>query len=111
MPVEAVEFILDQKPPGNLYNAYNWGGYLLWAAPEYPVFIDGRTDLYDGAVIDDWVHVVMGRDGWGSILDDYAVNLVLIENGSTLHRLLDVEVGWHLIYQDELAVVFARILQ
>ena len=29
---------------------YSWGGFLTWALPEYPVFIDGRTDLYGDAI-------------------------------------------------------------
>ena len=28
---------------GPMYNSYNWGGYLVWALPEEPVFVDGRT--------------------------------------------------------------------
>lgn len=27
---------------GNVFNVYDWGGYLLWQAPEVKVFIDGR---------------------------------------------------------------------
>jgi hypothetical protein len=58
MPVDAVAFIKQKSPPGRLFNSYNWGGYLLWELPEYPVFIDGRTDLYNDDVISQWLQVV-----------------------------------------------------
>ena len=29
-----------------MFNSYNWGGYLMFKLPDYPVFVDGRTDLY-----------------------------------------------------------------
>lgn len=32
--------------PGNLYNRYDEGGYLLWFAPERRVFLDGRQDPF-----------------------------------------------------------------
>ena len=31
--------------PGPIYNQLNWGGYLIWRLPGYPVAIDGRTNL------------------------------------------------------------------
>ncbi|MCS6883764.1 MAG: hypothetical protein NZU74_20800, partial [Chloroflexaceae bacterium] len=43
-PVGAAEFIRRERPPGPMFNSYNFGGYLMWALyPEYPVFVDGRT--------------------------------------------------------------------
>ncbi|MGQ9501105.1 MAG: hypothetical protein ACUVSB_03475, partial [Anaerolineae bacterium] len=37
LPVDAVSILRAQRPPGALFNSYNWGGDLLWALPEYPV--------------------------------------------------------------------------
>ena len=45
-PAGAVEYVKEHRPPGPLYNHFNWGGYLIWALPEYPVGMDGRTNLY-----------------------------------------------------------------
>jgi len=107
LPVNAVHFLQEEGLPGKLFNSYNWGGYLLWALPEYPVFIDGRTDLYQGDVIDQWLQVVRLEPGWEEVLSRYQVRLVLIEKGSTLDRELRDHQGWELRYQDELAVIYA----
>ena len=45
-PAAAAEYVHQHRPPGPLYNHFNSGGYLIWALPEYPVGLDGRTNLY-----------------------------------------------------------------
>jgi hypothetical protein len=108
LPVGAVEFLQQAKPQGRLFNSYNWGGYLLWALPEYPVFIDGRTDLYMDGVIDQWLQVARAEAGWQQVLHEYGVRLVLIEQGSTLDRVLELDREWEVVYEDDLAVVYQR---
>lgn len=108
MPVGAVEYLKETKPAGRLFNTYNWGGYLLWALPEYPVFIDGRTDLYSDEIINEWMQVMRAEAGWEKVLDDYQVNLILIERASLLRRILEINPGWNQVYEDELAVMFLR---
>lgn len=109
LPVEAVEFIQTQQPEGPLFNTYNWGGYLLFTLwPDYPVYIDGRTDLYQDVFIDRYLKVVTAADGWSQILDDDGINLVLLENGSVIAKMMTQEPVWQEIYRDEQAVIFAR---
>ncbi|HEX8817206.1 MAG TPA: hypothetical protein VF753_17055, partial [Terriglobales bacterium] len=45
-PVNAINFLRRNPAPGPLYNNLNWGGFLMWYMPDYPVAIDGRNDLY-----------------------------------------------------------------
>jgi hypothetical protein len=108
LPVDAVQYLREERPAGRLFNSYNWGGYLLWALPEYPVFVDGRTDLYNDEIIGEWLHVVRADPGWEKILERYGVNVVLIEKGSALERVLELTPGWNLAYQDEKAVIYQR---
>jgi hypothetical protein len=107
MPVEAVDTIRQSMPPGRLFSSYNWGGYLLWHLPEYPVFIDGRTDLYDDEIIDQWLQVVRGEPGWQETLDRWGVRLVLLEPTMPVVSLLQGQ-GWQLLYADETAVLYGR---
>lgn len=116
LPVDAVAFLKDEHPPGPLFNSYNWGGYIIWELPEYPVFVDGRTDLYDDAFLREYLSIVFTQDGWEKQLDSYDINLVLIEPQSALGRMLGYQSenrtaespGWKRVYGDESAVVFAR---
>jgi hypothetical protein len=108
LPVEAAAFIQRERPADPMFNSYNWGGYLLYALPDYPVFVDGRTDLYGDALLTRYLHTALGRPGWEQTLDEYGINLVLVETGSGLAlRLLD-DPAWRLVYDDPLASVYVR---
>jgi hypothetical protein len=105
-PIAAVDYIQQTKPEGRIFNSYNWGGYLIWNLPEYPVFIDGRTDLYDDEIIDEWIKVVKGEHGWEATLDKWHVTFILIEPGTRLTPLL--KDGWNLEYEDAMAQVWVK---
>jgi hypothetical protein len=112
LPVQAVQFLRAQQPAGPLFNSYNWGGYLIWELPEYPVFVDGRTDLYDDQFLTEYLSIVFAQEGWDEKLDRDGINLVLIEPQSMLGRMLEERAlnngGWKQLYRDEMAAVFMR---
>jgi len=108
LPVNAARFIAQTHPAGPMFNSYNWGGYLAWTLyPDYLVYVDGRTDLYDDAFLRGYLNVSLGR-GYEAVLDQYDVKLVVIETNSLLTDRLRSDPKWHSIYMDELATVFAR---
>lgn len=107
-PVQATEWIEANRPPGPLFNSYNWGGYLIWKLREYPVFIDGRTDLFGDHYLDIYLQISEGTEAWENLLDDYHINLVLIERDTELGKALKSSHNWRLVYQDELAEVYVR---
>lgn len=45
-PVAAVDWLRRSGLRGPIYNDFGWGGYLIWAAPEFPVAMDGRTNVH-----------------------------------------------------------------
>jgi hypothetical protein len=108
LPVQAVAYLEDERPPGPIFNSYNWGGYLIWELPDYPVFVDGRTDLYDDAFLREYLSIVLAQDGWEEALNSRGVNVVLIEPQSVLGRLLVERPGWEQVYADEMATIFVR---
>jgi len=109
LPYEAVEFIKSERLPGPIFNSYNWGGYLIFKLwPDYPVYIDGRTDLYDDAFIRRYLSVMVADEGWEQILIDDGINLILIENNSTLAKFLRLNPAWCQLYGNEKAVIFGH---
>jgi hypothetical protein len=109
-PVQAVDYLQQAQPPGPLFNAYNWGGYLSWRLyPAYPVFVDGRTDLFDGALLRQYLTAALGQPSYRAVLDQYGINLVLIEQGSPLAQRLMLDTAWRPLYADVQSAVFQRI--
>ena len=107
LPVQAAAFLNTNKPTGPMFNSYNWGGYLMFAAPEYPVFVDGRTDLYDDDLLTQWLKTTTGDD-WQKTFEQWHINLAVIEKDSALARLLRQDPDWKEVYQDKQASIFER---
>ncbi len=111
LPLDAVAYLRQAELPGEMFNSYNWGGYLLWALyPNKPVFVDGRTDLYalNSRVLEDYVTVHWARPGWQAVLDRYGIGHLVIPRGGLLDAALAGAPVWQRTYQDDVAAVYAR---
>ncbi|MFQ6131895.1 MAG: hypothetical protein ACE5R4_07645 [Armatimonadota bacterium] len=108
LPVEAIDYIKRERPRGQVFNVYTWGGYLMFFAPEIPVFVDGRTDVYEGQPFRDYQALVKGRPGWRRRLDRYDVGFALLKPDSWLRVALRESDDWRETYVDEVAVVVVR---
>ena len=110
LPLETVGYLQDHDLPGQMFNTYNWGGYLIWSLyPDKPVFVDGRTDLYAfNGVLDDYVQVQLARPGWQEILDRYGIGYVVTEQGGLLTAVLDETEDWRIEYSDDVGAVYVR---
>ncbi len=106
-PKVAVEKL--RQTQGNLFNSYNYGGYLIWAYPGRQVFVDSRAvDLYgDEMLVDNWYKAVMLEPGWQEVLERWNIQTVFIETTWPLAEALKLA-GWKLVYQDEKAVIYER---
>jgi hypothetical protein len=108
-PVKAVQFLRSTHPQGPLLNDYKWGGYLIWSLGEYPVFVDGRGDVYD------WDGVLAKYRDWSlahsdpaSLLNEYNIQLCLLPLDAPMSQVLPHLAGWKQIYRDEISQIFAR---
>ena len=107
-PTGAVQFLKETHPPGNLFNTYNQGGYLIWALPEYPVFIDARTDLYNDELIQVWLKVMRAQPGWEDILKEYGIGIILVEPDAPIVNVLLESQNWKEGYRDKQVVIFLK---
>ena len=108
LPIKVAEYLNDERPDGPMFNSYNWGGYLMFAAPDYPVFVDGRTDLYRDDLLLQYLRAATGGRDWRKTLDEFSIRLVVVEAGSGLALNLADDPAWMLDYEDEMAVVYTR---
>jgi hypothetical protein len=106
-PLDAVAWLKEENPSGRMFNSYNWGGYLTWKLREYPVFVDGRTDLYGDEIISSWVHVIDAEEKWEDIIEEWGISIILVERGQNIIKVLENS-GWTKAYQDTLSVIYTR---
>jgi hypothetical protein len=108
-PKAAVDWIISNKPRGNLFNSYQWGGYLIWMLyPEYQVYIDGRADVYGDAFIFDYISITHTNTGWEKKLDQQEVRAILIEPETQLANILRNSPKWQIGYEDQTSILFIR---
>ncbi len=108
LPVAAINYLRENEPPGPMFNNYNWGGYIVWKLPQYPVFVDGRTDLYGDELLREYLATVFANSGWKETLDEYGIKLVFVETAAPLAKELRQETGWEEVYRDEMASILVR---
>jgi hypothetical protein len=107
-PVEAAKFVAEKDYPGPLYNDFNWGGYLIWTLPQYPVSVDGRTNLHGDERILRFGRIWAGSPSWRDDPDLGAAGLVIAGAEMPLCGLLALDERFELVYQDDVARVFVR---
>lgn len=108
-PAAAVNWIEAQQPKPNLFNSYNWGGYLIWRLyPAYKVFIDGRADVYGDQSIEKYLSIYRTAPGWEQRLASTGVNVLLLEPDSPLAYALEGNPNWRQSFRDNKSVVFIR---
>ncbi|MBI5348132.1 MAG: hypothetical protein HZB77_02255 [Chloroflexi bacterium] len=108
-PVKAAEYLKANPVAGKMFNAYNFGGYLIWALyPHQLVYVDGRTDLYDGELLKEYLNTALADEGWNKTLKDRDIGVVLVETVSPLARALAASPAWSVKYQDKLASVIVK---
>lgn len=106
-PVDAMEWASENVMAQPIVNEYNWGGYLIWQYPSFPVFIDGRTDLFGDEIINEWLGILNCSYDWETTLERRGVQmLVLSPERPVIHCALDS--GWNTVFKDDVAVILLQ---
>ncbi|HSG44116.1 MAG TPA: hypothetical protein VLA72_13250 [Anaerolineales bacterium] len=103
-PVNAVNWVKEHPPKGNMFNDLNWGGYIalnLW--PDQLTFVDSVADI-DGQLTMQYEKVVTLQSGWENIFEEYDIQWAIIPSQSKLSDEL-VKQGWNTQYVDKTTIV------
>lgn len=106
-PVQAVDWLEENPQQGKMFNAFDWGGYLLlrlW--PEQLAFIDSQTDVH-GQVTREYETVITLADGWQATLEQRQVQWAILPPDWPLAQALLAE-GWHQVYRDDTATILVQ---
>jgi hypothetical protein len=122
-PVAAAARLQASGLRGNIYNADQFGGYLIWTFyPERRVLSDGRNELYHRLIAEE-TRARSDERAWRALLAKYHIDLAVDEyrprlevvNGVTGRKAtMSASLAywprkeWALIGYDGVAMVFAR---
>ena len=105
-PAEAAAYLEQTVNPAAIYNQLNWGGYLIWRLPAFPVTIDGRTNLHGDERIDRSEKTWSGRSEPGADPEFLTARIIVADRTTALAEILRVDPCFEAIHEDALAVIF-----
>ena len=107
-PVGAVAALRSLHPNGPVFNQYIWGGFLEYHAPNIPVFVDSRVDIFErNGTFKDYLDVTQLRHPLET-LDRRGIRYVLFEPDAPLVLLLKATGRWNTLYEDTSSVLLER---
>jgi hypothetical protein len=108
-PLGAVAYIHEHHLPGPIFNNFDWGGFLIYALPEYPVTTDGRTNVHGQD------ELARSMDTW-NLMGDWSgdpllkqANLVIGSPKFALTHGLAMDADFKVVFSDGVAVVYERV--
>lgn len=113
-PEGALEFVNKHNIHGRMFNSYPFGGYLTWAAPDRPVFIDGRGGhLYGAKFHKEYKKMLHTPVAWQDAEDQWNFDYAILEYdrksfGQHFPTHLTDNRAWALVYWDNISAVYLK---
>jgi len=110
-PYQAIQYLKSHPISGNMFNEYNWGGFLIWQYPEAKVFIDGRMAHWEqnGTKILKESQDVIRLENWQSIFGKYNIKWSFVYQNSAIAIVLSAMPDqWQEVYHDNFASIFVK---
>lgn len=108
-PRGAEAFLLREKPEGGLYNVMRDGSYFIYRVSDtMPVFLDGRTDAYGPAFMDEAAKIGGGNFDAAASKWKLSTAVVPSRGYADVVRHLVASPDWALVYVDPQSLVFVR---
>jgi hypothetical protein len=111
-PEGAIRFMDLQGIKGKMFNSYGYGGYLIWRAPDRPVFIDGRyRRLYTPAEYGEYKGILENAGKWQAAEQKYGFDYAVLEYDLMSRRFpahLPDNKEWALVYWDNCSLVYLK---
>lgn len=137
-PCEALKFLKNNLEyyDLNIFNEYNWGGYLIWTYPNKKLFIDGRlpqVEYKSHSFMEEYYEFLKKDSDHAVKLKEYNIDLVLLKTDDYkieakkwekfifwikdkdltiphyLRRYIESSSDWQKIYSDKTASVYSRV--
>ena len=107
-PVAACDSIRERHLAQPLFNTYEWGGFLTWYLPQYPVAIDSRSDLYGANFIAEYSKVMNADVPYTEFPALTGAQTILLPKTAIMAGALSSMPLFKVVYSDDAAIVLTR---
>jgi hypothetical protein len=110
VPQLAADAVNSALPAGSRVVIWQpWASWFELVAPEMPVFVDSRVEVFPDGTWDDYLALIQGRSGWEAQLDAHRVDAIILPTSERLlGPLLRSSDSWTQLHRDLLSVVYVR---
>lgn len=92
----------EQDKLGPVLNEYGLGGYLIYH--EYPVFIDGRAEIYGDEFLKEYINYIKLSTKSSALqvmLEKYRIQWTIFSKKTNINFYFDMHPDWNLQYSDK----------
>jgi hypothetical protein len=89
-----------------MFNSFDWGGFMIWYMPQYPVSIDGRNDLYGDQLDHRLYGVESGELNYAAEPHFNESRLIVLRLPAPLAESLAADPAYRAVYRDNTAVIY-----
>lgn len=108
LPVRAADFLRQHPQPQPIFNPYQWGGFLTWYLPEYPVAMDARWGLYPEQQGVDYFRAMNAGIPYKSFPPMSGARTFLLDKAGVMGEAFRGVAGFQVLYEDNLAIVYSH---
>jgi hypothetical protein len=103
-PVGAVDYLEKTNSTRHIYNAYDFGGYLIFRGIK--TFIDGRIEQLFQQGFMERVDSALSEGTLPELLKEYDISVALVPPNSRAAQQIAKTPGWDKVYSDDVSAVF-----
>lgn len=103
-PTAAVSKAREAGLQGRVFDAWAWGGYIMYAWPEARLHVDPLK--FNEETIKSYTILEGLEPGWQKEIDRWQIRTILISPRSPMAKGLALDPNWKVWYRDSTAVVF-----
>ncbi len=117
-PVNSVKYLKQQDIDGRMFNSFEWGGYLIWELQKYPVFVDGRVQVYPEEFINNFRIKILQKPPlyFYEQCQKYGISFAVVPYASNIGRMIANDYSgylfnnkdWALVYFDNNSLVYIK---
>ncbi len=112
VPLGVTKYLRENPPNGQVFSSHLWGDWLVAdGPPDLKPFITSQIQYAPRQVWQDYRRVTYAQADWEGVLNRYRLNTLVVdkERQPTLVGLLRTVEDWSSRYEDEQAMVVARV--
>jgi hypothetical protein len=110
-PEQLVAVAESCAPSGTrVYTSQVYASWTEFSAPQLPVMVDSRIELFPIDIWRDYFTVTNGQDGWQAVLDRWDVDVLIVHRGQSegLESVIGRDPDWRAVIDTEAGKVYVR---